>query len=211
MSLIAAHRVRSPGLAMADTLAATDVSVSLERTRRIASGRSRLHFWAAGADLDGFERRLRGDDSVFGVAHLDDDGREERLYSAQVDTAATLTAANDEFDATWLTVQYDDDWWHTESRFPDADSLERYRRWLADRDAAVHVDSVYVEETDGRGPKLTRRQRETVVLAHEKGFYEVPRQATLTDLAEEFDVSEQAISQRLRRAYSRLVAGSYGE
>ena len=211
MSLIAAHRVQSPGLAMTDTLAATDVSVSLERTRRIASGRSRLHFWANGSNLDGFERALRGDDSVFGVAQLDDDGDENRLYSAQVDAAATLTAASEEFDATWLTVQYADDWWHTESRFPDMDTLDRYRAWLTDRDAAVHVDNVYVEEVDDDGPDLTRRQRETVVLAYEKGFFEVPRQATLSDLAVEFDVSEQAISQRLRRAYSRLVAGSYGE
>ena len=210
MSLIAAHRVQSPGLAMTDTLAATDVSVSLERTRQLASGRSRLHFWATGTDLEGFERALQRDDSVFGVIRLDDDGEEERLYSAQVDTTATLTAASEEFDATWLTVQYTDDWWHTESRFPDMDTLDRYRNWLTDRDAAVHVDNVYVEDVDD-GQDLTRRQRETVILAYEKGFFEVPRQATLTDLATEFDVSEQAISQRLRRAYSRLVAGRYGE
>ncbi|MFC5970699.1 helix-turn-helix domain-containing protein [Halomarina salina] len=177
----------------------------------MASDRSRLHFWANGSDLDGFERDLRGDDSVFGVVQLDDDGSEDRLYSAQVDATATVTAAGEEFDATWLTVQYADDWWHTESRFPDMDTLDQYRTWLTDRDASVQVDNVYVEEMENEGPDLTRRQRETVILAYEKGFFEVPRNATLTDLAEEFDVSEQAISQRLRRAYSRLVAGNYGE
>lgn len=214
MALIAAHRVQSPTLAMADTLAATDVTVSLERTRPVDSGQSRMHFWARGTDLDGFERTLRSDESVSGVMCLDEEsgggGRGERLYSALTDRTATLAAASEEFDATWLTLRYDDDWWYTESRFPDSDALDRYRTWLTDRDAAVHVDRVYVENGADK-PSLTRRQRETVVLAYEKGFFEVPREATLSDLAEEFDVSEQAISQRLRRAYSRLVADSYGD
>jgi predicted DNA binding protein len=215
MALIAAHRVQSPALAMAETLAATDVSVSFERTRSVDSGGARLHFWACGADLDGFERTLRSDGSVSSVICLDDetgseDGTDERLYSARTDSAATLASASEEFDATLLTLRYADDWWFTESRFPDADALDRYRTWLTDRDAAVRVDRVYVEDGDA-GPSLTRRQRETVVLAYEKGFFEVPRDATLSDLAEEFDVSEQAISQRLRRAYSRLVAGNYGD
>ncbi|MFD1511834.1 helix-turn-helix domain-containing protein [Halomarina rubra] len=211
MSLIAAHRVQSPALAMADTLAASDVSVSLERARQTTAGQSRLHFWANGVDLDGFERRLQSDGTVSGVVRLDDDGAGDRLYSAQVETRATLTAASEESDATWLTLQYDDDWWHTESRFPDQDALDSYRTWLTERDAAVHLDNVYVEDDDDEGPNLTRRQRETVVLALEKGYFEVPRKATLADLAVEFDVSEQAISQRLRRAYSRLVAGNYGK
>lgn len=210
MTLIAAHRVQSPALAMTDALAASDVSVSVERTTPTSTGRSRLHFWANGADLDAFETDLRGDDTVTDFVRLDEVPG-ERLYSAQVDRTATLATATEEFDATCLSVQYTDDWWHTESRFPDEDSLDEYRTWLTDRDAAVHVDNIYVEEVPDDGPNLTRRQRETVVLAYEKGFFEVPREATLSDLAVEFDVSEQAISQRLRRAYSRLVAGCYGK
>jgi hypothetical protein len=209
MTLIAAHRVQSPSLAMADTLAATDVTVSLERTRTTASGRCRLHFWASGGDLDGFEGALTTDDTVSGVTRLDDDS-DERLYSVHADPTRTLAAAGEEFEATWLTLRYADDWWYGESRFPDADALDGYRAWLDDRDAAVEVDRVYVED-ESEGPELTPRQRETVVLAYHEGFFEVPREATLSDLATAFDVSEQAISQRLRRAYSRLVAGRYGE
>ncbi|MWG35492.1 helix-turn-helix domain-containing protein [Halomarina oriensis] len=210
MSLIAAHRVQSPTLAMAETLAASDVQLSLERTTATSTDRSRLHFWANGADLDAFETNLRADDTVADFVRLDE-VTDERLYSAAVDTTATLSAVDEEFDAISLSVQYTDGWWHTESRFPDEDSLDRYRTWLTDRDADIEVENVYVEDVSDRGPNLTRRQRETVLLAYEEGFFEVPRQATLTDLAVEFDVSEQAISQRLRRAYSRLVAGSYGK
>jgi predicted DNA binding protein len=43
--------------------------------------------------------------------------------------------------------------------------------------------------------------------AHERGYFEVPRRATLSDLAREFGVTEQAISQRLRRAMNAVVGG----
>lgn len=46
---------------------------------------------------------------------------------------------------------------------------------------------------------LTTRQRETLRLAADRCYFEIPRRATLADLADELGVSDQAISERLRR------------
>ncbi|ODR82855.1 DNA-binding protein [Haladaptatus sp. W1] len=53
--------------------------------------------------------------------------------------------------------------------------------------------------------ELTEQQHETLRSAMEWGYYEIPRRATATDLAEELGVSHQAISERLRRGHRCLV------
>ena len=48
-------------------------------------------------------------------------------------------------------------------------------------------------------------QRATLVTAFEMDDYDVPRTATLTDVALELGVSHQALSERVRRAHAQLV------
>jgi predicted DNA binding protein len=52
---------------------------------------------------------------------------------------------------------------------------------------------------------LTTQQYEVLATAASQGYFEVPRAVTLEELAEEFDVSHQAVSERLRRAVNALV------
>lgn len=57
---------------------------------------------------------------------------------------------------------------------------------------------------------LTAKQRQTLELALKRGYYDRPREADLTDLAEELDISKSAVSQRLRTAERKLVKGVLG-
>lgn len=57
---------------------------------------------------------------------------------------------------------------------------------------------------------LTTKQRETLELALESGYYERPRTVDLTYLAEELGVSKSAVSQRLRTAETKLIRGAFG-
>ncbi len=49
-----------------------------------------------------------------------------------------------------------------------------------------------------------------MLAALEHGYYDVPREASLTDLAERLDVSHQALSERLRRGHGNLVKHALG-
>lgn len=53
---------------------------------------------------------------------------------------------------------------------------------------------------------LTTDQYETLDAAIEDGYYEVPRDCTTEELADGFDLSHQAVSERLRRAHEKVVA-----
>jgi len=53
--------------------------------------------------------------------------------------------------------------------------------------------------------ELSDTERETLETAVDGGYFESPRDATLGDLADEFDVSKPAASKNLRRAERKLI------
>jgi predicted DNA binding protein len=60
--------------------------------------------------------------------------------------------------------------------------------------------------TDDLG--LTTIQRETLLVAVEEGYYDIPRRCTTVELAEKLGVSDQAVTERLRRAIVSLVSNT---
>lgn len=61
-------------------------------------------------------------------------------------------------------------------------------------------------DTDVSG--LTPVQRETLTMALERGYFAIPRETNLVELAEELDISDQAVNERVRRGTAKLVASS---
>ncbi|PSP48670.1 bacterio-opsin activator [Halobacteriales archaeon QH_7_69_31] len=53
---------------------------------------------------------------------------------------------------------------------------------------------------------LTDRQREVVETAYEVGYYEVPREATATEVAAELDLDASTVVEHLQRAERNLMA-----
>ncbi|WP_049922865.1 helix-turn-helix domain-containing protein [Halopiger djelfimassiliensis] len=52
---------------------------------------------------------------------------------------------------------------------------------------------------------LTETERETFEVASHKGYYETPRETTLEELADHFDVSKTAVSMTLRRSERKVL------
>lgn len=55
---------------------------------------------------------------------------------------------------------------------------------------------------------LTAPQREALLLAVHRGYYNIPRQCTTVELAEQLDISDQAVTERLRRAIVTLTTNT---
>lgn len=62
-----------------------------------------------------------------------------------------------------------------------------------------------VGETNPRRESLTDRQRETVLAAIERGYYDTPRRCSLTELAAELGVAKSTVSETLHRAEETVV------
>nr|WP_272904722.1 helix-turn-helix domain-containing protein [Halobacterium sp. TGN-42-S1] len=57
---------------------------------------------------------------------------------------------------------------------------------------------------------MTDRQRDVVAVAVDLGYYEVPRTATLDDVAAEVGVASSTVSDHLRKAESAVMASLRG-
>nr|WP_159763160.1 helix-turn-helix domain-containing protein [Halovenus carboxidivorans] len=83
-------------------------------------------------------------------------------------------------------------------------SFQRHCQRLGVPVSLVHISDLS-ELNVGTVNCLTPPQREALELAYREGYYDDPRGATLAALAEELDISRQALSDRLRRGYRTLI------
>lgn len=80
---------------------------------------------------------------------------------------------------------------------------------LNDADATIHPETFEVHDTRGDVRidlgRVTAKQWEALELAHDRGYYDRPRDADLSELATELSISKSAVSQRLRAAEATII------
>lgn len=153
-----------------------------------------------------FESRVGGHPSVERLAEVERrDG--EVLYALDWDASRDrLLGAMAAVEAQLLTGRATGGVWAFEVRFPSREALSRFDERCREAGVDVAVDRIH-DPTGAAGERfgLTERQRETLVRAVASGYYDIPRRRSTQELAEEFGVSDQAITERLRRGIVALV------
>lgn len=82
--------------------------------------------------------------------------------------------------------------------------ISAFREELSTADIEHRISRVSSEPTDPN--LLTSRQRDIVDAALDHGYYDVPRDCTLTELAEKLHVNKSVVSRVLHRAEGRIIA-----
>ena len=102
--------------------------------------------------------------------------------------------------------------WVQTGRFADQAALEDMRAFWGNNDVPFRLRRLVREDADSDGTPaatgadgLTDPQREALLAADELGYFDVPRRASLDDVAAELGISASACSERLRRAQTHLV------
>lgn len=72
-------------------------------------------------------------------------------------------------------------------------------------DTGREYELLTLVSTDKRESLLTERQRECLTVAHRRGYFDVPRECTLADLAATLGVDKSTASETIRRATGRVV------
>lgn len=108
----------------------------------------------------------------------------------------------------WGTIEG----WHVELRFANREQIRTFREYCIETDVPLELDRLFTlrKARNGASYGLTTDQRETIQTAYAEGYFEEPRAITQTELATRFDVSQRAISRRLRRGLARLVGATVG-
>lgn len=93
--------------------------------------------------------------------------------------------------------------WYSFDLTGTRDELDEFQTVLEESPLAYELDSL-VTRTDTES-LLTDRQREMLEAAVREGYFAVPRDCTLAELADALDVDKSTASTTLRRAEARLV------
>lgn len=100
-----------------------------------------------------------------------------------------------------------DEEWTFHLRAPEQAAIDAFHQEPRIRDTALSIRNVTHTpdgEADDRQP-LTAKQHEAVLLAVERGHFQVPRETSLTELADELDISRQAFTRHLHRGLHNLL------
>ncbi|MFC4552008.1 MULTISPECIES: bacterio-opsin activator domain-containing protein [Halorussus] len=205
MSLIAEFSVPADSFALAESLAATpNIRVEVERLATHSREWVMPFVWASGDDVDAFGDALADDPSVAEAEVLDElDG--SSLFVVR--WAESVERRVDEMINRHAIVRQaiaSDGEWFLKLRFAEDDQLSAFQDHFESESFTLHRKYRTAEPKDGEFG-LTPAQRETLVLASEMGYFSVPRESTVDDIADRLDISANSVSQRLRRAHDALV------
>lgn len=167
-----------------------------------------LRYWIPFSEREEFEKGLESDETVIDYEALTEEGP-RCLYQIRLSNLGwkdSFVPLLGETGGELTDVERVDGHWLLLFRFP---SNSAYREFVTtyqsrseismDLDRIIHESSYDDTEFD-----LTPSQRETLNTAIEQGYFKIPRKVTLQGLADELGVSDQAVSERLRRAQQRV-------
>lgn len=181
------------------------------RVNRVLSseGSATQYFWAPTADHHALEASLVEEE--VDQLQVIETTPDYRLYRATwaVDRDP-FTAIVHEYDLDVLYGTVREDRWAFQLSLVDGTHLRAVQQHcLESKEMELAVQEVFIpNRRSAFEVELTECQREALLAAYEEGYFEIPRKTTMVELAELFDVSDQAVSERLRRAQSRLIRAS---
>jgi predicted DNA binding protein len=95
------------------------------------------------------------------------------------------------------------------------------KRWFADRDEFTEYCEFWrengesfslkrlsespVNDGEDSATRMTDRQREALLTAYEMGYFKIPRDSNLSDVASTLGISAPSLSERLQRAHNHLI------
>ena len=159
---------------------------------------------------DSFESTVGKDPAVEEIRVISEHD-EEILYALDWDIST------DEFfegvlvhDGTITGATGSETTWAFEVRFEEHEKLSSFQEYCVEQDLDVSFNRLYNPTKPDAGPwyGLTAAQRTALLRAVAEGYYSIPRDITTQELAGMFDISDQAMTERLRRGVTNLVTNT---
>ena len=155
--------------------------------------------------LHGAQASLSDDENVLGLTLLDDFDDRALFRIEWPSDINGLVGSIKAHGATILDAAGTNERWDFQLRFPNSADISDFH---ADCNReGIHLDLRRLyrpDQSDLETSGLTPTQRETLLTALEEGYFSIPRRITGEELAARLGVSDQAVSERLRRAQTTV-------
>jgi len=165
-------------------------------------------FWVHNSTRESFIETVKRHPTVNDAVKIDK-FEDRTLFTLDWDAGEdTVFSGLEQYSGQLLSAIGKSDIWQFEVRFASHAALSEFTTHCEGDGVGLEVTRVYNPTKPDAGPwyGLTEPQREAIDLAVKKGYYDIPRECTTKELAEELGISDQAVTERLRRAIVSLVS-----
>ena len=210
MSVIAEFDIPAEEFALAETLEnRPELTVHIDRVVAHNTTQVVPFVRVTQGEFEGLTQLLEDDPSVEKVELFGETDDECFYRLVWDDTAQVVGYMVNGHDATVQEATAANGKWHLRVLFPDRQGLSATNEYAAESEFTLDVKRIYgVDAFEKARYDLTDEQYETLSQAVEHGYYEIPRKTDQTELADDLDISHQALSERMRRATKNLVTNT---
>lgn len=211
MSIIAEFTVASEDFALNDTLAAApETTIEIEEVVATMEDRVMPYFWVSGGNQSSFQAAIEDDTSVRDATQVDEVDTAVLYRAEWTENIETVVYAYVEIGATILQATGRADSWALKMRFDDREVLAEFRDYCRDNEISYELARLTEQDQPMASSQyeLTPKQRDTLVAALDAGYYRVPQETTMSKLANDLGISQQALSKRLHHGHQNLITST---
>lgn len=205
MSLILEWRQAAPFIKITDVPPTVpEMELTLERWRIEGDERVSGFITADGTDFETFERELDGLVSVEDFS-LISEMHSARLYQVRFISKTQHLPEYSGVRGVISDIKIESDGLNITAHFPNREEVVKLIEFLEGEGMEVETKGLYRARKSPTAADISEKQEEALFTAYERGYFDVPKGATLSELADELDVSPSSLSGRLKRAQQHLV------
>lgn len=181
---------------------------TIELENMVPLGEKAVPFFSVSDDVrESFEKNVENHPSVERIVEVTRHDK-ERLYSLDWNVARDVFFQGIvDLHGQLLSATGTINTWEFEIRFATHEGLSEFQEYCSNAHISLEVGRIYNPVRPGAGMwyGVTAAQRETLIRAVQGGYYSIPRRMSTQDLADELKISDQAVTERLRRAIVTLT------
>lgn len=205
--LIAAFQLEHEAVALEQTFEEVpEMQIEAERIAAHSTEWTMPSLWASYAESTSIREALEADPSVNTIVTETEFGDEvyyqiewsdsvQDQISTYVDKSGSITKASGTPDG-----------WRLRIRFGDRNQFDMFLKTLSEQEYSYRLLELrQPDEPRVSVAGLTERQREALVAAFHNGYYEIPREISGDEIAAKLDISQQTLSELLRRGTNKII------
>jgi len=205
MATVAEFTLRSQEFPLGTVFAELpDITVQLERIIPDANGVV-PYFWVRGSETDTIVEQFSAHPGVKDIQFVDSADGEHLMRCQWVSDHDNVLDALIDPEVVLLSAVGTDDRWTFEIRGESREAIATFQNYCHEHEIPITLTELHALQPLEAQHELTEKQREALILAFERGYFESPRETTLQEVADELDITQQSLSSRLRRGNRRLI------
>ena len=169
------------------------------------------YLWVSDGDLTAFEDAITDDPSVTSIQQIAtfDSGALYELDWATPDHGLRAWLRQAEIPILEAEATGETQTWHLKLRLSTRDQLTDLQSYCEDQGFDFELLRLYSLAAPKMGQyNVTPKQREALLTAYKMGYFEIPRECKLSDIADRLGIATRSVSERLRRGETNLLTNT---